>query len=89
MSKPDPSKTSTSAPQPATSYTKADSWNGVPRATTSTGTSVLHDKQTVVVRALRGPSVTIPFDVDREAARRLNREANRGGGGGRSTGNSD
>ncbi len=42
----------------------------------STGRSVLTTGPTVVVRAVRGPSVTIPFDVNREVVRRENREAN-------------
>ena len=41
--------------------------------------SVLSDGATIVIRTLRAQTVTIPFDVEGELAKRANREANGSG----------
>ena len=67
----------TAVEQPTGAFKPAGQARGTPpRVSTSTGRSTLPRGPTVVVRAV--PSVTVPFDVDRETTRRENREANRG-----------
>jgi hypothetical protein len=68
----------TAAHQPSETFKRAEGHPRAPSTTSTAGRSVLSVGPTVVVRAIRGPSVAVPFDVEREIARRENREANRG-----------
>jgi hypothetical protein len=75
---PERSISPTAARQPSETFKRAEGFPDAPSSTSTAGRSVLSVGPTVVVRAIRGPSVAVPFDVEREIARRENREANRG-----------
>lgn len=79
MSKPSTEPSSTAPAQEPVAFQKAnqDQCRVESQASSSsTGLSILSVTQTIVVRALRGPSVTVPFNVDQELSRRANRNAN-------------
>jgi hypothetical protein len=73
----------------ASGFRPADRTAAIAPPVTSTGQSVLLEKHTVTLRAVRGSSVTIPFRAEHELAKQANREANRKPGSSGHTGNTD
>lgn len=84
------SKTETVGTAAATTsaYRTAERYAATPVSSSSTGRSVLNESRTIVIRAVTGSSVTVPYNVDQEMARRANRSANREPERGSSTGSS-